>query len=52
MVYTCKHCRFTFKRVGKIEDCPDCGKQTIHEATQEEKEEYERNRAAFDEDSK
>ena len=23
MIYTCNSCRFTFKRVGKIEVCPE-----------------------------
>ena len=25
-VYYCKKCGFTFKREGKVESCPDCGK--------------------------
>jgi hypothetical protein len=36
MIYTCRTCRFTFSRVGEVDDCPDCGKPSIREATPEE----------------
>ena len=45
MIYTCNSCRFTFKRSGKIEVCPDCGKLAIREATEKEKDEYRKNQA-------
>ena len=44
MIYTCNNCKFTFSRVGKVEDCPDCGKSAVREATKEEKAEYQKNR--------
>lgn len=40
MIYTCDACRFTFERIGEIDQCPDCGKKNIHEANEEEKESY------------
>ena len=43
MIYTCNTCRFTFKRSGKAEACPDCGKLDVREATMKEKTEYEKN---------
>jgi len=45
MIYTCYHCRFTFRRSGAVENCPDCGKQAVREASKEEKEEYKKNHA-------
>ena len=45
MIYTCNSCRFTFKRTEKIEACPDCGKLTVREATDKEKDEYHKNQA-------
>ena len=43
MIYTCDKCLFTFERVGALITCPDCGKETIREATDAEKEEFRRN---------
>jgi len=40
MIYTCNYCRFTFRRSGNIEECPDCGRLSVREATEKEKEEY------------
>ena len=40
MIYTCDSCRFTFTRVGKVSDCPDCDKPFIREATEKEKNDY------------
>ena len=37
MIYTCDSCLFTFRRAGKLEDCPDCGKPALSEATDKEK---------------
>ena len=42
MVYACDHCHFLFSRVSPVEQCPDCGKESIREATQEEIQEFER----------
>ena len=38
MWYKClnKNCGFVFHRVGKCIQCPDCGKENLREATQEE----------------
>lgn len=45
MIYTCEHCYFTFSRVSKPEQCPDCGKPVIRQATPEEQLEFECNLA-------
>jgi len=45
MIYTCNHCRFTFRRSGAVENCPDCGKPAVREATPKEKDEYKKNLA-------
>lgn len=50
MVYTCNACRFTFKRIGDVETCPDCGKPALREATKEEKEEFLKNYELFRKD--
>lgn len=44
MIYTCNACRFTFEWDGEIDQCPDCGKFKIREATEQEKEEYRKNK--------
>lgn len=44
MIYTCESCHFTFSRVGECEQCPDCGKKAVREATEEEKDEFYRYR--------
>jgi rRNA maturation endonuclease Nob1 len=41
MVYACDNCKFLFQRVGEVDSCPDCGKQTVREATAEERAEFE-----------
>ena len=48
IIYTCNHCRFTFRRTGVVETCPDCGKPAVREATEREKAEYKKNRAEYD----
>ena len=45
MVYICDKCHFAFERAGAVENCVDCGKQGIREATDAETAEYRRNRA-------
>jgi len=47
MIYACDHCRFIFNRAGKVDACPDCGKQFIREATKAENDEYMKNQAAL-----
>lgn len=41
-IYYCKNCGFTFKREGKPEQCPDCGKPEIRAALKAEIVEFER----------
>ena len=48
MIYTCDHCRFTFRRTGVVENCPDCGKPSVREATAKETEEFKKNRAEYE----
>ena len=38
--YICDHCHFQFERTGVCEQCPDCGKERVREATDTEKEQY------------
>jgi uncharacterized Zn finger protein (UPF0148 family) len=52
MIYTCNSCHFTFRRSGKIEDCPDCGKPSVREATEKEKTEYKKNQAEYEKTEK
>lgn len=40
MIYTCNKCKFTFERIGEIDQCPDCGKKDIREASDSEKADY------------
>ncbi len=40
MIYACDYCHFLFSRVSPIEKCPDCGKENIRPAMQEEVEEF------------
>jgi len=47
MIYTCNNCRFTFHRSGEVEACVDCGKPSVREATEKEKEEYRKNQAEY-----
>ena len=48
MIYCCDHCNFIFNRAGEVDACPDCGKPSIREATEEEKAEYQNNRASME----
>ena len=41
-IYYCKNCGFTFKREGKPEQCPDCGKPEIRKALKAEIAEFEK----------
>ena len=42
MIYTCDNCHFVFSRVGRVEQCPDCGKFTIRPANEGERKELNR----------
>ena len=48
MIYTCNNCRFTFRWAGKVENCPDCGKSAVREATEKEKAEHKKNQAEYE----
>lgn len=39
-VYVCDNCGFMFTRTGECEQCPDCGKKMVRDASPEEKEEF------------
>lgn len=41
-VYHCTNCHFTFKREGKVDSCPDCGKPDVRPATEAEIKEFQR----------
>lgn len=41
-IFHCTNCGFTFKREGKPEQCPDCGKLEIRDALQSEIEGFEK----------
>ena len=47
MIYTCEECLYTFMRQDGCEQCPDCGKKSIRQATEKEELDYYRNRAEF-----
>jgi len=47
-IYNCGKCHFTFERAGEVEACPDCGRESVHEATPEEIEEYRKNKEEMD----
>lgn len=40
MIYVCDSCHFLFSRASPVEQCPDCGKESIREATQEDIQEF------------
>ena len=48
MIYTCDSCFFTFRRTGKVEACPDCGKLAVREATDNEKDEFKKNQFKYE----
>ena len=47
MIYTCEECLYTFIGQDGCERCPDCGKKSVRQATENEELEYYRNRAEF-----
>ncbi|WP_312158802.1 hypothetical protein [Oscillibacter sp.] len=52
MIYTCQRCRFTFERTGAVETCPDCGKDSIRPATDEEIADFKKYAKEFQQPSK
>ena len=41
-IYTCRQCRYTFRRPLLPASCPDCGTGTVRKATVREIREYDR----------
>ena len=48
MLYSCDECLFLFESNDKPNQCPDCGKYAVREATPEEIEEYRKRSAVED----
>lgn len=44
MIYYCQHCRYTFSKDILTTQCPDCGKNMVRPATEDEVADYERMR--------
>lgn len=38
--YICESCRFQFVRHSDVKQCPDCGKEAVRKASQEEADEF------------
>lgn len=38
--YICDVCKFQFEKYGKVDSCPDCGKEAVRLATEDEISEY------------
>ena len=49
-VYICSQCLFCFERKGPINNCPDCGKPGIRDATEKEAAEFRQNKAMYSSD--
>lgn len=47
MMCCCDKCRFVFESVRLLDRCPDCGAESIREATEEEVAEYAANRNEY-----
>lgn len=41
-IYQCDACKFTFERAGDVEACPDCGSNSVRDATASEQADYKR----------
>ena len=39
-LYTCDHCKYTFRYPLKTLVCPDCGKEAVRPATEKETADY------------
>ncbi len=50
MICTCSRCLYTFSAASQPEQCPDCGKYAVREATAQEIGEYRRIRIELDRD--
>ena len=49
MIFVCDMCHFIFSRTAEPEQCPDCGKFAVREATEAERQEYEEHLKEFQE---
>jgi uncharacterized protein YdhG (YjbR/CyaY superfamily) len=47
MIYCCDACHFIFERVEEVDACVDCGKPSVREATDAEKDEYRENHSMW-----
>ena len=46
-IYICDKCGFIFKRTGECNQCPDCGKNFVREASSDEKIEFEKRQREY-----
>lgn len=46
MIYACDNCHFLFFRAAPTDRCPDCGKERVRSAAQEEILEFKRRATA------
>lgn len=47
MIFVCDKCHFIFSRTAEPEQCPDCGKYAVREASEAERQEYEEHLKEF-----
>ena len=50
MIFVCDKCHFIFSRTTEPEQCPDCGKYAVREASEAERQEYEEHLKEFQRD--
>ena len=47
MIFVCDKCHFIFSRTTEPEQCPDCGKYAVREASEAEQQEFEEHLKEF-----
>ena len=47
MMCCCDKCRFVFESIRLLDRCPDCGAESVRQATEEEAAEYAANREKY-----
>ncbi len=47
VIFVCDKCHFLFSRAVRPEQCPDCGKYAVREASEAEQQEYEEHLKEF-----
>ena len=47
VIFVCDNCHFLFSRAVRSEQCPDCGKYAVREASEAEQQEYEEHLKEF-----